>query len=115
MASHRLRERVRFERRVATAGDGAGNTLPETWTPFYICAGRLRPINGREEVLAQKLGGVQPFELVVRCCRQAEQVTTDDRAVNDRTGAPYDITAIQNPDERRSYLSMLVRAGVADG
>ena len=76
---------------------------------------RLQPVNGREEVLAGKLSGVQPFILTVRYSSQTAGVTTDHQAVNARTGDRYDITAIQNPDERRAYLSMMVKRGVATG
>ena len=117
MAAPRMRELVAFQRLMTTGDDGAGNTQTgwNTDNPLLVCAARLRPINGREEVLAQKLSGVQPFELVVRYCRAAAGVTTADRAVNARTGDTYDIVAIQNPDERRMYLSMLIKKGVADG
>jgi head-tail adaptor len=111
MAANRKREMVRFQRRTAVS-DGLGNVnegpLEPLCGPFHA---RLRPINGREEVLAQKLSGVQPFELVVNYCAATAGVQTADVAVNTRTGALYDITAIQNPDERKRELSMIVKAG----
>lgn len=113
----RMRERVAFQRLQETGQDGAGN-LQQGWDcddPILECQARLRPIQGQEEVLAQKLSGVQPFELVVPWCRAAASVTTADRAVNMRTGEAYDIVAIQNPDERRRRLSMIVKKGVASG
>ena len=42
-------------------------------------------------------------------------VTTRDRAVNDRTGVLYDITAISNPDGRGAQLVFLLKSGVASG
>ena len=112
MAANRKRELVSFQRRDPGSDDGMGNVAEGASQllcgPFYA---RLRPINGREEVLAQKLAGVQPFELVVGYCRDTAGVLTTDQVVNARTGAVYDITAIQNPDERRRELSMLVKAG----
>lgn len=108
-----LRERVTFQRR-ADIPDGMGN-MAENWVdlcgPF---SSRIRPINGKEEVLVGKLSGVQPFEIEVRSCGAIRAVTTADRAVNTRTGQTYDITAIQNPDERNAYLSILVKAGDAE-
>lgn len=129
-----LRETVTFQRRGAAtpatpgtpqAGDGMGGAAPAgdgmggsegEWAdlcgPFRA---ELRPINGREEVLAGKLSGVQPYELTVRYFSATAGVTTDDRAV-DRCGTPYDITAIQDPTMRRQWLSMIVKKGVvSDG
>lgn len=112
-----LRERVGFQRRT-TIDDGAGNTegaWPADGEYFHVCAARFRPINGREEVLAQKLSGVQPYEITVRRSRATAEVLTTDRAVWLRTGETFDITAKQNPDERRLFLSFLARKGTADG
>lgn len=108
-----LREKVRFERR-NDVSDGAGNQA-ENWEP--LCgpfSARVRPINGKEEVLAGKLAGVQPYEITIRYCQATKAVTTEDRAVDDRTGRAFDITAIQDPTERRQWLSMLVKAGDAE-
>ena len=111
MAANRKREMVTFQRRQG-GDDGLGN---EGFGPFQDLCGpfhaRLRPINGREEVLAAKLSGVQPYELIVNYCAATAGVLTTDQAVNKRPGARYDITSIQNPDERKRELSMLVVAG----
>ena len=110
-----LRERVAFQRRTG-ASDGAGNTVAtfDASDPICVVRARLRPINGREEVLAQKLQGTLSFELVVRYCAATASVTESCRAVNVRTGDTYDIKTIQNPDERKQYLSMVVTRGVGD-
>ncbi|MHB8283910.1 MAG: head-tail adaptor protein [Caulobacteraceae bacterium] len=110
MTAVRMRESVKFQRRAASAS-GISST-PGAWKdlcgPFRA---RLQPLNGREDVLAQKLSGVQPFALTVRYCAAVAALTTQDRAVNARTGVPYDIASIQNTDERQMYLNMLVKAG----
>lgn len=111
MPANRKREMVSFLRH-PPGGDGLGN--PNDGPPELLCGpfhARLRPINGREEVLAQKLSGVQPFELVVNYCAATAGVLTTDIAKNTRTGVLYDITSIQNPDERKRELSMIVKAG----
>jgi head-tail adaptor len=111
--SGQMREKIRFQRRTSTP-DGFGNN-ELGWTvlsgPF---SARIRPINGKEEVLVGKLAGVQPFEIVVWSSNATRAVTTEDRAVNARTGQAYDITAIQNSDERNGFLSMLAKAGDAE-
>jgi head-tail adaptor len=101
---------MRFERRTGSP-DGAGNTV-ETWAP--LCgpfSARLRPINGKEEVLAGKLAGIQPYEIVVRYCRDTAGITPEDRAIDCRSGQRFDLAAIQNTDERRMWLSILAKAG----
>ena len=111
-----LRETITFERRVQTAvGDGNTESSWDTANPLCTVRAELRPVNGREEVMAQKLQGVQPFVLTVRYCAATAGVTPEDHAVNARTGVAYDITAIQNPDMRQQWLSMIVREGTGDG
>ena len=115
MANQRMRELVTFQRR-AWGSDGAGNTVAafDTASPICTVSARLRPINGREEVLAQKLQGTLSFELLVRYCNATASVTDSCRAVNARTGDTYNIRTIQNPDERSAWLSMIVTRGVGD-
>ena len=113
----RLRERVRFENRTLIS-DGAGNTGGDWNTDVAVCEcwAELNPINGREEVLAQKLTGVQPYEVVIRYSAAALRITTDCRMLwLSSDGAAYDITAIQDPTRRRQWLSILVKKGVASG
>jgi head-tail adaptor len=117
--TQRLRDRVRFERLLPGAGDGMGNSL-KNWAALFECYARLRPINGREEVLAGKLSGVSPFEVVVRGCSETNDVGTADRAVvvfseQLPVGTLLDITSVQNTDERGAFINMMVKAGVASG
>lgn len=114
-----LRERVRFERRATTAGDGAGN-FENAWAPIVEVWARIAPARGRETVLASKLQGVQPVEITVRWSRTlaegVERLTADDRAVCVSQDPPrvYNITAPpENPDQRRMYLLITAEAGVA--
>lgn len=108
-----LREKVSFYRR-STTSDGYGNQTGGWVLLSGPWAARIRPINGKEEILAAKLAGVQPVEIVVRSCAATRTITVADRAVNARTGAVYDLTAIQNPDERNIWLAMLAKAGDAE-
>ena len=110
-----LRESIAFQRLTQTAmGDGNTASSWNTETPLCTIRAELRPVNGREEVIAQKLQGVQPFILTCRYCEATAGVTTEDRAVNTRTGAAYDIMAIQNTDMRQQWLSMVVKQGAGD-
>lgn len=111
-----LRERVRFERRVETEGDGLGN-FESVWSPIVTTWAKIAPAKGTETVLASKLQGVQPVEITVRRTNLLgvgpERLTAGDRAVNDRSGEVYNIRAVDNRDMRKKYLVVTAEAGVA--
>lgn len=102
---------VRFEVR-SVGEDEYGNVTTGPWAEQFREPARLRPLKGSEPVLAQRLVGVQPYVLTVRSSTRTRGVDGAWRAVNARSGAIYDITAITNPDERGAYLDMLVTEGV---
>ena len=109
------RERIRFERRIALE-DGYGNEEGD-WThlcgPFWA---ELAPMGGREEVLGQRLTGVQPYTLTILSCIEARAIDTACRAVDDRDqNRVFDIVDASNPDQRAAELSFLVKTGVAAG
>jgi head-tail adaptor len=115
MTTGELRERVRIDRRAAIPDDGYGNTQG-AWAEFIgPVAARIAPAAGSEDVLAERLQGLQPVEITIRYSRQAAAIQTQDRAVNVRSGKTYNVTSINNADERRAYLSILATAGGADG
>jgi head-tail adaptor len=119
VAVQRLRDRIAFERLAPGASDGAGNTVG-AWFPIYECAARLRPINGREEILADKLAGVQPFEITVRSCVAVRGLTMADRAIVRRSyqlpaGTLLDLAADQDTGERGEFRSILAKSGAASG
>lgn len=112
-----MRERVRFERRATTAGDGHGNFEGE-WGPLgTVVWAKIKPMGGNEEVLAARLTGVQPSEITVRwsalLAEGEGRLTTADRAVDVRTGDIFAIRSIENPDMRRRFLRILVSTGEA--
>lgn len=109
------RSRVSFQQR-AEIDDGAGNKKG-AWIalcgPYWA---KLRPLGGKEEVLAQKVTGTNPFELTVMSTRQTRRVTTACRAVDARDPSRvFNITAIANPDQRNIDLVMILVAGPAVG
>lgn len=113
-----LRETVRIERRAAV-DDGYGNVISGGWSstasPIYA---EIKPMRGREEVLAGKLSGTMPFEITLRwrsdLAEGVDRLTTADRVVNVRTGETYNIRSIENPDMRNRWLLLTCEAGVAD-
>ncbi len=108
------RRRLRFERKVS-APDGLGNdegAFQPLCGPFWAT---LTPLVGGEEVLAQRLDGVQPYTASLRCCEALLGVTVADRAVDDRSGELFDIKAITNPDGRNAQLAFLLKSGTTPG
>jgi head-tail adaptor len=115
MAAGELREMVRFDRRATIPDDGYGNTSG-AWEPFAgPCPARIAPAAGSEDVLAERLQGLQPVEITVRYSRQTAALGTQDRAVDVRSGRTYSISSVNNGDERLAYLTILATAGGADG
>jgi SPP1 family predicted phage head-tail adaptor len=111
-----MRESVRFERR-AEVDDGYGNVTGGWETLVASVYAEIRPLRGREEVLAGKLTGTMPYEVKTRWRADLaigeDRLTTDDRAVNVATGDVYNIRSVENPDMKRQWLKLTCEAGVA--
>ncbi|MGY6251638.1 head-tail adaptor protein [Bosea thiooxidans] len=106
-----LNQVVAFQVR-SEADDGYGNPITGDFATQFHEPCRLQPLKGGEPVLAARLTRVQPYVLRVRSSARTRRIGIDWRAVNTRTGAIYNITAIINQDERNAYLEMLVTSGV---
>lgn len=92
-----LRDLLRFERR---ALDDAGERTGD-WEPFVTTAAQVRPIQGREEVLAQRLQGIQPFAITLRASPQSLQVDNTFRAIDARAPATqYEIKSAYTTEDR---------------
>jgi head-tail adaptor len=115
MTTGELRERVRFDRRATIPDEGYGNTQGAWATLAGPYAARIAPAAGSEDVLAERLTGLQPVEITIRYSRQAATIQTQDRAVDVRSGRTYSISSVNNADERHAYLTILATAGGADG
>ncbi len=110
------RERIRFERRIKQE-DGYGNEdgpFTHLCGPFWAS---LAPVpGGQEQVLAQRLTGVQLYTLTILSCIAARQIDTACQAIDDRDPTRvFDIVDASNPDQRSAELSFLVKTGVAPG
>lgn len=113
MRAGRLRERLAFERR-ADIDDGSGNTVGQFQEVFQRAA-RVQPLKGSEAVQGQRLAGIQPVVISVRCCSMVSQVTTAWRVRDVRSGEIYNLTSSANMDERGKYMDFLATSGGADG
>lgn len=108
-----LREKVTFYRR-STTPDGYGNQLG-TWSSLVgPVSARIMPLKGGEQVLQERLSGVNLYQITVRSSAAIRGVTTEDRAVNTRTGEEYNLTSIQNPDERKIWQTFLAKSNDAE-
>lgn len=110
-----MRERVRFQRRRPET-DQFGNVLGE-WATLAERAAQIRPMRGAEQIVAGKLEGRAPVEIVVRwdtlLGTGATALATDDRAVDLRNGTVWNVRSVENRDQRRRYLTIIAEAGVA--
>lgn len=107
-----LSEVVAFQVR-SEADDGYGNPVTGDFATQFHEPCRLQPLKGGEPVLAARLTKVQPYVLRVRSSARTRRVGVDWRAVNNRSGAVYNIKTVTNVDERGAYLDMMVVEGEA--
>jgi len=115
MAAGPMRERLAFDKRedlstTSPAGDGHGN-VEGAWQEQFVCAARLEPLRGGEQIVADRLAGVQGFRVTIRNSIQAALVTTAWRARDARLGTIYNIRAIVT-DEKKAYREAICEAGV---
>ncbi|PZU95620.1 MAG: hypothetical protein DI527_01015 [Chelatococcus sp.] len=107
--------RVRFERRVPGADDGAGNVLPASWTSLFLRWAAFRPQFGREKLAAGRPESTMSGTLTILSDGQARTLTAADRVVF--VTGPYRDRECQirsilpTPDARE--IEMVVEAGVA--
>jgi hypothetical protein len=73
---------------------------------------RRQFVRGGEDVMAARLEGRQPVVLTVRKSTDTDDITTDWRATDARTGAVYNIRTVQ-PSEDRAWIDLLCESGVA--
>jgi SPP1 family predicted phage head-tail adaptor len=115
MTAGELRERIRFDRRLIAGDDGYGNVIYAWQTIAGPLAARIDPGRGSEAVLAQRITGIAVYDIKVRWCAAARAIETQDRAVNERTGEEYNVTAVTNDDETRHYMNITATTGEAAG
>lgn len=118
-----LRARVTFQSRAVT-NDGAGGVLGSWAAAFADKRAQLSPrLAGgpnAEQVIAQRLQGINLFDLWVRSDADTRTVSDEFRVVDARyTNRVFNIRAVTDPYEggadQRRWLVMLAEQGVADG
>lgn len=101
-----MRERVRFEAR-ATTGDEYGNPTAGAFVAQFTRAAKFKPLVGGEEVMQDRLGGIQPVVISVRHDSSTVRITPEWRAVDVRTGAIYEIRTAVDMDSRKQFIDMM--------
>jgi head-tail adaptor len=114
-----LRDRVKFQRRIATPTALGGTT--GAWVDLIasrsvqIVPFRPRRTGGVQD-LADRAQGTSPFDMYVRWDSQTSLITTDDRVVDLRLPSRvFKIGFVQDMDGRQVWLTFQLVSGVADG
>lgn len=110
-----LRFRVRFDKQTQTDDPYGGTT--SAWTEQFTRWADIRPQRGSEEVMAQRLTGVQPVLIIVRKDSSTKLIDTSWRAVEMLNGSPvryYALKTAQDMEMDNVFLTMLAEAGAAD-
>jgi head-tail adaptor len=107
-----LRHRVTFSKR-GTIDDGMGNEVAGPWEDQFTVVASVLAKFGGEAVLAARLTGQQPWQIVVRQSTQTKQIATDWRAKDARSGLEFAIRSIVDPDDSHQWLELLCQSGVA--
>ena len=109
-----LRDRLHFQKR-GTVDDGWGNALPGgPFETVFTADCNLMSRQGKEEIVAQQLTGVQPFMLTARWSQRMVGVTNAWQLV----GARAEDTRVFNvvslpadPDGKRQWVEFMVTIG----
>lgn len=106
-----LRETIEMQRR-AWGDDGYGSEgYIGPWETLWSAHARVQILRGTEAVMAGRLGGKQTVAMTMRWQPEFNQLGTDWRAKNSRTGEIYNIRSIE-PDERNAFVNILTESGV---
>lgn len=113
----KLRDRLRFERRAGDQPDGYGNTDGD-WQPLIEQPrrGRLLPVRGGDQVIADRAQGVSNWNLWVRYDPAVAGVAPGDRVVDTRDPSRvFRVTFAQDMDGSRAWILMQLELGKAVG
>ena len=110
-----LRFRVRFDKQTET-DDGYGGTT-SAWTEQCTRWADIRPMRGSEQVMGQRLTGVQPVLIIVRKDSSTKLIDASWRAVEMLNGSPvkyYALKTCEDMERDNRFLTMVAEAGAAD-
>ena len=109
--SGELTDRVTAQIRT-TFDDEAGNPVSGPFEDVFTEPAKISQVRGREEVLAERLQGVRPAEIIVRQSHRTRQLAPHWRLVNARKREDaYNIHDVRDPDGKRRYLILTCTLG----
>lgn len=112
ISAGRMRERLSFQRRLDGAPDELGNTQ-SVWTQIAVCAARVEPLRGREEIIGARIQGVEAYRLTVRWQALLDTLRAADRAVDTRRpNVVFNLKSVL-PSERRDFIDIIAETGLA--
>lgn len=111
MAAGKLKHKLQFASRQSVTDD-FGNEQGGYANNFVRWA-EVRPIKGSEQMLAQRLTGVQPVLILVRMDSETRDIQPDWRATDLNEGTVYALHSIADMEQKRKRLTMTATAGVA--
>ena len=109
----RLDERLSFQERTDTTGDGYGN-YEAAWAEQFIARARRINLRGSEAVQSARLEGRQPVIFGLRASANAKRVTSSWRIVDLNSGTVFNVSGATQTEDRRE-IEILAESGVADG
>lgn len=97
-------------------GDGAGNFEAAQWRTFIDRrAAKLQATRGGEEVIANRLSGLELFDVWMRCDAKTALIRVGDRIIDNRDESRIlNVRWIGNLDGRGQFLLLQCQAGAAD-
>lgn len=108
-----LRERVTFQRRGPSAGDGAGN-FEDVFADLFSRNAKLTPTRGGDTVIAGRLQGTSAWDCWVRFDKDTRTLTPDDRVIDARHPERiFNIRWAGDLTGRKRWLLLQLELGVA--
>lgn len=107
-----LIERISFQRRSDVA-DEYGNTQA-TWDAEFDRRALFIMRPGSEAAFGARLEGRQPVTIIVQYDAQTATITSDWRAIDQRTGKVYAIHTAGDMERKRQWLSIVAESGAGD-
>lgn len=106
-----LTEKIEFQAR-SQVDDGYGNTVSGPFATQFTVRARRQFVRGSEKVIAAMQTSVQPAIFTVRSSSETRQITSAWQVKDARSGALYNIRAVEPWPDRR-WIDLVVASGEA--
>jgi SPP1 family predicted phage head-tail adaptor len=115
-AAGMMRERIILQRRVTEAEQDDMGAVRGGWQNYAgpVWA-RINPVTGIETMLQERLQPVNQYTVTIRYSTATKCVTVADRAYDPRGNRYFNITYVDNLDERKRFLVLACETGTEVG